>query len=117
MHPIRGGWAVFGGRRVRDLSDLGPSIDLDGAEYDALMFVIGGRHAGDESRLLAGLGQIGLGHHRRIGNVNERILLDTMGLHVPRNLTQHTMIDRLVRGVAVLQLADNGYIRAYTQQR
>jgi len=38
-------------------------------------------------------------------------------VHVPADLAQKAMVDRLVRGIAILELAEDGHVGIDTQQR
>jgi hypothetical protein len=40
-----------------------------------------------------------------------------MFVHVPADLAQETVIDRLVRGIAILDLAEDRHVAIHTQQR
>jgi hypothetical protein len=114
VHPIGRPRTVLGWGSLGDAAHLQPLIGIDGVEDDALAFVVGRRQARDER---AGQSQILLCHHGRIGNVDEGILGNAVFLHVVGNLTEHAVVDLLVRGVAVLLFANDRNIPIDTQQR
>jgi hypothetical protein len=114
MHPIAGRRAIFAWCRIRDTPHLGPLVSLDGTTDNPLTCVVSRRQPGDKQTSLS---EVFLRDHRRVCDIDEHLIGDTMCLHVPGDLAQDTMVDLLVRGLAVLELADQRHIPLHAQQR
>jgi len=117
MEAIERAGAILRRGGLGDVPDRLPVIGLDGREDYPLVLVVSGRQTGDEPCALAKLGQIGIGDHRQVGDVDKGSRLDSVLLHVFGDLAEQTVIDRLVRGIAVLDLAEDRYVAIHAQQR
>ena len=81
------------------------------------MLAIGGRQAADEQRGIGGQPQIVLGNEGSVGNIDGTAGINADLGKAAGDIGKHDVIDRLVGGIAILELGENGDLAAGAQQR